>query len=74
MQELRTLSEALNAAGRGELSQMCDILAQRFCAVEQRALGQHENARGLELDPENATGCAAAAWGPGMPWAGLRFS
>ena len=27
----------------------CDVLAQRFCAVEQRALGQHDLARGLEL-------------------------
>ena len=49
LQELRTLSEALNMAGRGNTAAMCDILAQRFCAVEQRALGQHDLARGLEI-------------------------
>ena len=49
VQELRTLCEALNLARTGKVRGLCDLLAQLFLAVEQKALGQRNLARGLEL-------------------------
>ena len=60
LQELRTLCEALNLAGRGRIRGLCDVLTQRFCAVEQKALGQRELSRGLELVHQNRHGLSAS--------------
>ena len=49
VQELRTLCEALNLAGKGKVRGLSNVLAQRFLALEQKTLGQRDLARGLEL-------------------------
>ncbi len=49
LQELRTLAEALQHAGAGRPKHVCDVLTQRFLALEARATGRPEIARGLEL-------------------------
>ena len=61
LQELRTLCEALNMAGRGEPKSMCDLLTQRFMALEARLTGQKELARGLELVNVGQRGLASNA-------------
>ena len=58
VQELRTLAEVLNHFGSGNLASAADLLAQRFKAVEQRALGRRETAVGLELVDANRAGLA----------------
>ena len=58
VQELRTLAEVLNHFGKGNLAMAADVLAQRFKAVEQRALGRRETAVGLELVDANRSGLA----------------
>ena len=60
-QELKTLAHALNAAGRGDFQSLLDILAQRFLSVEQRALGQPEVSRELELVHRSRGGLSSRA-------------
>ena len=59
LQELRTLCEVLNKFGNGKMRDAADILVQRFKAVEQKALGQPNNAVGLELVQANRAGLAS---------------
>ena len=49
LQELRNLCSALSMVEEGQLLQLADVLAQRFCSVEMRALGNRDVARSLEL-------------------------
>lgn len=49
LQEMRTLREALDLVARWRVQVLVDVLARRFCAVEQKALGQRDQGRGLEL-------------------------
>ena len=60
-QELKTLAHGLNAAGRGDFQSLLDILSQRFLSVEQRALGQPEVSRELELIQRSRGGLASRA-------------
>lgn len=58
-QKLKTFCEALRLAGRGGFQGLCDVLAQRFLAVERRALGQPELPRDLELVEGSRHGLAS---------------
>ena len=68
------MAEVLNHFGSGNLASAADLLAQRFKAVEQRALGRRETAVGLEL--VDATGRASrrrGSCGSRLATSRLRF-
>ena len=59
--ELRTLAEALDALGHGNLSEVADLLMQRFKSREHAALtGQEDLAKHLELIPAAEGGLISA--------------
>ena len=58
--ELRTLAEAIDLLGEGRLPQVCDLLMQRFKAVEGKVIdGDWGVASRLELLPERPVGLAS---------------
>eukprot|EP00974_Lingulodinium_polyedra_P045780 4389356-Lingulodinium_polyedra.AAC.1 len=57
--EIRTLMEALDALGRGDLPILADLLCQRAKSVQMHiAEGSWQTGRCLELLPEGAAGLA----------------
>jgi hypothetical protein len=55
--ELRTLAEALDSLGRGDLPALGDVLIQRFKSVQQKAVtGSWATGSMLELIPETDVG------------------
>ena len=60
LQELRTLCEALTRVGEGQEKEMVDLLTSRVLALEARATGRKDLAKGLELVDSHRRGLATS--------------